>query len=80
LAGRGAWLAAKTAVIPSKANRKVDRGCDKDMDDARRPIENSSPDPRRYMVIAKLTATARNVPPTYRSHTMHDSCRFEVAH
>jgi len=53
--------AGKTAVIPSKANRKIDRGYDRDIYKARHLIENFFADLKQYRAIAtRYDKTARN--------------------
>lgn len=53
--------AGKTAVIPSKANRKVDRGYDRDTYKARHLIENFFEKLKQYRAIAtRYDKTARN--------------------
>jgi transposase len=53
--------AGKTAVIPSKANRKVDRGYDRDTYRARHLIENFFANLKQYRAIAtRYDKTARN--------------------
>jgi transposase len=53
--------AGKTAVIPSKANRKVDRGYDRETYKARHLIENFFADLKQYRAIAtRYDKTARN--------------------
>ena len=53
--------AGKTAVIPSKSTRKVDRGYDRDVYKARHLIENFFADLKQYRAIAtRYDKTARN--------------------
>jgi len=53
--------AGKTAVIPSKSNRKVDRGYDREIYKARHLIENFFADLKQYRAIAtRYDKTARN--------------------
>lgn len=53
--------AGKTAVIPSKANRKVDRGYDRDTYKARHLIENFFEKIKQYRAIAtRYDKTAQN--------------------
>jgi len=53
--------AGKAAVIPQKANRKVDRGYDRDAYKARHLIENFFADLKQYRAIAtRYDKTARN--------------------
>ena len=53
--------AGKTAVIPSKANRKVDRGYDRDIYKERHLIENFFEKIKQYRAIAtRYDKTARN--------------------
>ena len=53
--------AGKTAVIPSKANRKVDRGYDRDIYKARHLVENFFEKIKQYRAIAtRYDKTARN--------------------
>jgi transposase len=53
--------AGKTAVIPSKATRKVDRGYDRDTYKERRLIENFFEKLKQYRAIAtRYDKTARN--------------------
>ena len=53
--------AGKTAVIPSKSTRKVDRGYDRDIYKARHLIENFCADLKQYRAIAtRYDKTARN--------------------
>jgi transposase len=53
--------AGKTAVIPSKANRKVDRGYDRDTYKARHLIENFFAKLKQYRAIAtRYDKIARN--------------------
>ncbi len=54
-------VAGKTAVIPSKANRKVDRGYDRDIYKARHLVENFFEKIKQYRAIAtRYDKTARN--------------------
>ena len=53
--------AGKTAVIPPKANRKIDRDYDRDTYKARHLIENFFADLKQYRAIAtRYDKTARN--------------------
>jgi transposase len=53
--------AGKTAVIPSKSTRKVDRGYDRDIYKARHLIENFFAELKQYRAIAtRYDKTARN--------------------
>jgi transposase len=53
--------AGKTAVIPSKANRKIDRGYDREIYKSRHLIENFFADLKQYRAIAtRYDKTARN--------------------
>ena len=53
--------AGKTAVIPSKANRKIDRSYDREIYKARHLIENFFADLKQYRAIAtRYDKTARN--------------------
>ncbi|HEY2662021.1 MAG TPA: transposase, partial [Caulobacteraceae bacterium] len=53
--------AGKTAVIPSKANRKIDRGYDRDLYKARHLIENFFADLKQYRALAtRYDKTPRN--------------------
>jgi transposase len=53
--------AKKTAVIPSKANRKQPRELDRDLYAARHPIENFFAKPKQFRAIAtRDDKTARN--------------------
>lgn len=53
--------AGKAAVIPPKANRKIDRGYDRDTYKARHLIENFFADLKQYRAIAtRYDKTARN--------------------
>ena len=53
--------AGKTAVIPPKANRKIDRSYDQDTYKARHLIENFFADLKQYRAIAnRYDKTARN--------------------
>jgi transposase len=53
--------ARKTAVIPSKANRKIDRGYDREIYKARHLIENFFADLKQFRAIAtRYDKTARN--------------------
>jgi transposase len=54
-------VAGKTAVIPPKANRKIDRDYDRDTYKARHLIENFFADLKQYRAIAtRYDKTARN--------------------
>lgn len=53
--------AGKAAVIPPKANRKVDRGYDQELYQARHLIENFFADLKQFRAIAtRYEKTARN--------------------
>lgn len=53
--------AGKIAVIPSKANRKIDRSYDREIYKARHLIENFFADLKQYRAIAtRYDKTARN--------------------